>query len=161
MTAGTAAVPTYTPTLFDCGTWLQIKDGDVRALAIYRRHYSRRRYRVQRQGLFVGPGEKLVLMSPRCDALFVWRRFKDDSGQQGVNCAAFRNEGPSRSSELVLAAEAFARARWPGERFYTYVNPAKLRSTNPGYCFLVAGWQRIGHTKGGLIILAKEPKLPE
>jgi len=45
--------------------------------------------------------------------------------------------------------------KWPGERLYTYVNSHKIRSTNPGYCFLRAGWRKCGMTKGGLIILEK------
>lgn len=36
-----------------------------------------------------------------------------------------------------------------------YVTPARLRSTNPGYCFLVAGWRRCGWTKSGRLILEK------
>jgi hypothetical protein len=39
------------------------------------------------------------------DALFVWRKFIDDSGQQGVNCAVFRNEsrhgGPQTLSDRL------------------------------------------------------------
>jgi hypothetical protein len=63
--------------------WVEVRDGDLSGYAIYRRHYSARRYRVQRQRLFVGPGYKLVLLTPAADALFVWRRFRDDSGQSG------------------------------------------------------------------------------
>ena len=43
-------------------------------------------------------------------------------GETGVNCAVFRNEGPVRSSELIMAADAVAWLRWPGERLYTYVD---------------------------------------
>ena len=52
------------------GLWIPVKDGDRRAIAIYQRHYSARRYRDGRKRkLFMGPGEKLALMTPRCDAL--------------------------------------------------------------------------------------------
>ena len=75
--------------------WYLTKDGDKSCLALYERHYSAYRYRDGRiRHLFVGPGEKLVLRTARADAFFVWRNFIDDSGQQGINCAAFRNEGP-------------------------------------------------------------------
>lgn len=98
--------------------------------------------------LMLGPGEKLVLVSGCARAVFAWRRFISDDGQEGVNCAVFRNEGAGRSSDLILAAEEFARARWPEERrFYTYVNARKIRSTNPGFCFLAAGWRRCGITR--------------
>jgi hypothetical protein len=95
----------------------------------------------------------MVLLTIGCDALWVWRKFKDDSGQVGVNCAVFRNESGTRSSELVREAMAHAWARWPGERLYTYVNATAIRSTNPGYCFKMAGWSDCGRTKGGLVIL--------
>lgn len=62
--------------------WRQSRDGDPSGLALYRRHYSRRRYADGRDpALFVGPGEKTVLLSHDDDALFVWRRFIDASGQ--------------------------------------------------------------------------------
>jgi DNA modification methylase len=101
----------------------------------------------------VGPGEKLVLLTPRRDALFVWRKFIDDSGQQGVNCAVFRNEGPTLSSHLITEAMGIAWRRWPGARLYTYVDAGKIRSSHPGYCFRMAGWTRAGTSKGGLVVL--------
>lgn len=135
--------------LFD-DRWRPAKDGDPVGLAIYGRHYSARRYADgRRRRLFVGPGEKVVLVSHDGRALFAWRRFIDDSGQEGVNCAVFRNEGDALSSELILEAMAVAWRRWPGARLYTYVDPAAVASSNPGYCFLMAGWRRCGATKGG------------
>ncbi|MBB6050723.1 hypothetical protein HNQ39_002514 [Armatimonas rosea] len=65
----------------------------------------------------------------------------------------FRNEGTTRSSDLIGEAMQWAWQRWPGERFYTYVNPTKIASPNPGYCFLSAGWQRCGITHKGLLVL--------
>lgn len=138
--------------------WLPIKDGDPRAAALYRRHYSCYQYkdnRRQRDYRFAGPGEKIVMMTIGCDALFVWRKFIDGSGQQGINCAIFRNESPVLSSLLILEAEQHAWVRWPGERLYTYVKGDAIRSTNPGYCYKMAGWVECGYTKGGLVILEK------
>jgi len=138
--------------------WLPIRDGDPRARALYRRHYSWHEYKDNRQhDRFVGPGERLVLITLTCDALFIWRKFRPLDGQQGVNCSVFRNESNITSSQLILSAEELAWKRWPGERLYTYVNPKKIRSANPGYCFLCAGWQHCGHTKSGLVILEKLP----
>lgn len=105
---------------------------------------------------FVGPGNKFVLRTWDCDALFVWRKFLDDSGQTGVNCAVFRNESPHLASELIRQADAIADHCWPGERHYTYVDAASVRSTNPGCCFKMAGWQFGGVTQGGLLIFARE-----
>ena len=138
--------------------WWITKDGDAIALALFRRHYSNRRYADGRDvKLFAGPGQKIVLRTWDGDALWVWRKFIDDSGQQGVNCTIFRNESPHQSSELVRQADSVADFCWPGERHYTFVNAGRVRSTNPGFCFKAAGWGRCGETKGGLIILERPP----
>jgi hypothetical protein len=127
--------------------WIAAKDGDDTARDIFRQHYSYSHTAGRNPALFVGPGEKLVLLTPCARALFVWRRFISDDGQQGINCAVFRNEGAGLSSDLIREADAVADERWPGERHYTYVNSRRIRSTNPGYCFIAAGWQRCGTTK--------------
>jgi hypothetical protein len=147
--------------------WLSIKDGDPRAFALYRNHYSyndytdRRRYNTAYRNRYMicGPGEKMVLLTQDADALFVWRKFIDRSGQKGINCAVFRNEGPLLSSNLILEAEGLARTRWGEDvRFYTYVNSSKIQSANPGYCFQMAGWKRCGTTQvKKLTILEKIP----
>lgn len=138
--------------------WWLTKDGDLTCLALWERHYSSRIKRGPRRiAQFVGPGEKVVLRTELGDALFVWRKFIDDSGQQGINCAIFRNESPHLSSELIRQADAIADCLWPGRRHYTYVRAKSVRSTNPGFCFQVAGWQRCGVTKGGLTILERLP----
>lgn len=151
-------------------TWIQVKDGDPRAFEIMKRHYTYHDYidgrrhnpSYRNRRMFVGPGEKLVLLTPQCDALFVWRKFIDKSQQQGINCAVFRNESSCLSSELIANAEAVALLRWPeATRFYTYVNPRKIKSPNPGYCFKAAGWKQCGRTKKRrLIILEKTPCKP-
>jgi hypothetical protein len=141
------------------GNWYSVLDGDGAARAIFNRHYSRHFYKDGRKPkLFVGPGEKMVLVTSDFTALFVWRKFISGDGQRGVNCAIFRNEGAQLSSELILEAEQLAWRRWPGERLYTYVNQHKIKSVNPGYCFKMAGWRECGHTKAkGLVILEKIP----
>lgn len=135
--------------------WWLSKDGDADGLKMYERHYSAHRYADGRKRTqFVGPGQVIVLRTFDGDAFFVWRKFIDDSGQQGVNCAVFRNESTHQSSELVRQADAVADFAWPGERHYTLVNPKAVRSANPGYCFLAAGWRRCRErTKSGLMIL--------
>lgn len=136
--------------------WWITRDGDAECLKLYDRHYSSRKYKDGRiRTKFVGPGEQIVLRTWEGDAAFVWKRFIDASGQQGVNCSFFRNESNHRSSDLIRQADAIADFCWPGERHYTYVNAKAIRSTNPGYCFIMAGWRRCGITKGGLIILER------
>src|SRR5438445_4283701 len=72
--------------------WYECRDGDDGAREIYDRHYSRYIYADGRKPkLFVGPGEKMVLITEAGDAVWCWRKFKDASGQQGVNNAIFRN----------------------------------------------------------------------
>jgi len=143
---------------FERRHWVQTKDADPGARRLYRRHYSSRVYADgRRPAKFVGPGEYICLVLPDYSALFVWRRFIEngETKPKGINCAVFRNESQVLSSELILEAEDWARMRWPGEKLYTYVNGDKVRSTNPGYCFLCAGWSKAGTSKGGLIILEK------
>lgn len=135
-------------------TWLHARDGNPTGMALFERHYTFRQGRKVYQ--FVGPGEKMVLLTPCARALFVWRKFISDAPlSDGINCAVFHNEGAGLASDLIRAADAEAGARWPGERHYTYVNPRKVRSSNPGCCFLKAGWRKCGVTKGGLLILER------
>lgn len=140
--------------------WIQVRDGNDTVRQMFDAHYSRRVYADGRQTkLFVGPGSKCVLVTPGADAFFIWRKFIDGSGQAGINCAAFRRDErcPAKASELILAAEPFAWAKWPCEtRFYTYVNADRVRrKRDPGRCFMRAGWTPCGKTKGGLLILEK------
>ena len=131
--------------------WRIVPDGYEPAALLYSDHYSAYQYADRRRSqwgyrnrfLIVGPGEKMVLMTPHDDALFVWRKFIDASGQDGVNCAVFRNCSQWKSSELIRQACDLAWWRWPDERLYTYVNDGAIKSTNPGYCFLMADWQRL------------------
>jgi hypothetical protein len=139
--------------------WIEIKDGNGTARRLFDRHYSRYMYKDGRKPkLFVGPGEKIVLMTSDQSALFVWRKFISGDMQKGINCAIFRNEGLLLSSYLILEAEKLAYDRWGHERLYTYVNAGKIRSANPGYCFKKAGWSVCGVTKANkLVILEKLP----
>lgn len=151
--------------------WVPVSDGDDRARGIFHRHYSYRRYADGRNPrLFVGPGEKGVLLTLNCQALFVWRKFINASGEEGVNCSVFRNEGGHGclnsqhdhcSSNLIRRADEYAWQRWPGQRHYTYVNPKRISSANPGYCFKRAGWNECGKTKGGLVVLSIAAPDPE
>jgi hypothetical protein len=97
----------------------------------------------------------MVLLSTCCRALFIWvkntvERF---DRQVGVNCAVFRNEGAGLSSELIREADELAWQRWPGERHFTYIDDAKIRSTHPGFCFLMAGWQKAGRNADGRLTI--------
>jgi hypothetical protein len=136
--------------------WYLTKDGDRTVLALYERHYSAHQYADGRvRNLFAGPGEKIVLRTRAGDAGFVWRNFVCDRGEPGINCAFFRNESAVLSSELVRQADAIADAVWSCGRHYTYVDQEKVRSRNPGYCFVVAGWKRCGMTASGKLVFER------
>ena len=149
--------------LDSASAWIEVRDGDPSVRSVFDRHYSRRAKRASaiphpNHAKFMGPGEHMVLRTVACDAIFAWRveRFRQD-GQEGVNCAVFRNEGRRRSSDLIREAVRLAWERWPDERLFTFVDPRKIRSTNPGACFKAAGWSRCGTSKKGLVILAILP----
>lgn len=133
-------------------------DDEMRQLAD--RHYSRRTVGARQ---FAYSGRKLVLRDPAGLVLWVWM-FPDPDmrmdGQTGYNCAIFRNESSRRSSDIILEAEQHAIRRWGPGRMYTYVDPAKVRSTNPGYCYLKAGWHPHGSSKGGKRLLVKNDGCP-
>ena len=139
--------------------WYEVKDADPRGLALYRRHYSHAINGTAAGPGFVGVGQKLVLLTSDARAVFAWLRNTAPrwDNVNGPICTIFRNEGETRSSELITEAVELARSRWPGETLYTYVSPAHIRSANPGYCFKVCGFRRIGVSGRGLHLLALDP----
>jgi hypothetical protein len=148
------------PFLFASGAWVEVRDGHPQAAQLYDRHYSRNP-KARGDPRVAGPGHKMVLLTPCGRALFVWREFrtKDTTAAAGdVNCAIFRNEGAGLASDLIRVAMALAWERWPGRRLYTYVNPRRVASENPGFCFKQAGWRACGTTKTRrLLILEARP----
>ena len=140
--------------------WHVTSKRDLAALVFAGRHYTHR----GQNGLdFLPPGESLVLVSNEFDAAFAWWRTKFPwNSLLGWYCALFRNEGPTLSSELILEAEMVLvtfhvdAARCP-DGMLTYVEDAKVRSTNPGCCFKKAGWRRIGRSADGLKTLLQKP----
>lgn len=66
----------------------------------------------------------------------------------------FRNLGEHRSSDLIRAAHRRTLEEWvrrygklPAETLRTEVDAARIKSSNPGYCYKVAGWvpiKRVG-----------------
>lgn len=139
--------------------WYQCRPTDQKALHLFLRHYSCRTWRTRQANRFVGPGESLVLLTYHADALFVWRheRYRRDA-QHGICCSVFRNESPLLSSLLIAEAMAIAWERWGAQRLFTFVDPRRVRSVNPGCCFKCAGWSCCGTTaRHGLIILEAYP----
>jgi hypothetical protein len=157
-----ATRPISSGPMFPHGPWIVTTDNDPAAIALYNRHYSAKKAR--KIGRFVGPGQRIVLITPEADALFAWRIAHHRlDGQWGAECTVFRNESQHLSSDLIAYAEQIAMLRWPTlVRFYTFVNPRKIRSTNPGYTFLQAGWTRTDYTsKGRKLILLEKIIVPD
>lgn len=131
--------------------WARVTKFDRAACALADRHYSRRKIGSPQ---FMPPGETIVLLGP--EAVFGWWRPAPSSGLASMNgydgwtCTIFRNEGPARSSDLILAAERelvrYAASMGP-DGMLTYVWDKRIRSSNPGYCFKAAGWRRLGRSK--------------
>ena len=72
------------------------------------------------------------------------------NGLDGWTCTIFRNESRVLSSELVLEAEAVLHDHATDcgpDGMLTYVWDKRVRSSNPGYCFKVAGWRIAGRSK--------------
>jgi len=134
------------PGLAGSGVWEVAHKSHPAALALADRHYSRRKPGSNQIG---PPGRKLVLVSPAGDALWLSHWPNAELGLDGLDayrCSIFRNEGPVLSSDLILAAMDLTVRLWgptPRDGWVTWVDRAKVRATtNPGYCFLVAGWWR-------------------
>jgi hypothetical protein len=114
-------------------------------------HYSRRKVGSPQ---FMPPGQTLILLTEDDLAVFGWWRPHPDSGLASMNgldgwtCTIFRNTGPRLSSDLILAAERVLLDRHDcgPDGLLTYVWDARVRSTNPGYCFKIAGWRAIGRS---------------
>jgi len=119
------------------GHWIEVKDGDPRAVALYSRHYSARQGADWLRYGFSGKGESMVLLTLDCRALFGWRKVEGE----GIQCFVFRNEGDILSSELIKEAMELAYQKWGKQRLYTYVNPRAVHGD--GKCFKAAGWRKL------------------
>jgi hypothetical protein len=128
-------------------TWQVRCKNDPAACALADRHYSRRR---PGSGQVGPPGRKLVLVTPCERAVWLTHWPDADKAMDGLDCwrcSIFRNEAPAEllSSHLIRAAMNLTASLWaarptstPG--WVTWVDPAKVASPNPGYCFKQAGW---------------------
>lgn len=132
-------------TLIPSGVWQKRNRLDHSANALADRHYSRRR---PGSGQVGPPGRKLVLVTPCERAVWVTHWPYAEYSMDGLDawrCSIFRNEGAGLSSELIASAMNLTARLWqtrPGDGWVTWVDPRKVQSRNPGYCFLNAGWTR-------------------
>lgn len=130
--------------------WFETWRADPAVAALADRHYSRK---TPGSKQFAPPGRILVLRSWRADAAWVtlWPdpQYVDHDFGDAFTCTLFRNEGTDLSSEMITEAVAATLDRWPEgpQQFLTFVDGRKVASANPGYCFLRAGFERVGRTK--------------
>ena len=82
--------------------WVEIRDGNPLANAIYRRHYSAKKIKEgeEQPKIFMGPGEHLVLLLFDGSALAGFKKFISDDlvHGDGIYLNVFRNEGKTLSS---------------------------------------------------------------
>src|SRR6266545_3837164 len=113
------------------------------------------------------PGRCVVLLTDDADALWVtswpFPEFVRHAWAGSMLCTLFRREPgcPHRASDLIVAAVAATRARWPHippQGMVTFIDPAKVRrKRDPGRCFRRAGFTPVGHTASGLVALQLRP----
>lgn len=168
-------------------TWLLSSSSDPRALAVVDglgrfagmgAHYSRRS---PGSRTFTGVGQEIVLVT-ECGAA-VWAVVRQRTparagtgssrGRSGTTDQRvrhvwrnmlFRNLGESLSSELIKSATLETYRLWmeryqemPLEPLRTEVDVKKVRSSNPGYCYQMAGWQKGQIKRNKLFLFAPPP----
>jgi hypothetical protein len=129
--------------------WTLSWRADPRARPLADRHYNR-----QKQGAlqFVPPGRCVVLLTPEADALWItsWPKYVQHAWPGAWNNTLFRNENHANlSSSLIIEAVAATLAIFgtpPADGMITMVAPESVRSNNPGFCYLKAGFRKIGYT---------------
>lgn len=166
------------------GVWILSSSSDPRALAVvdglgafaeFGPHYSRR---TPGSKTFTGIGKEIVLVSACGRA--VWAcvyqatpAAKGTGTTRGRNGSVdtrprylwrnnmFRNLGAGLSSELIRSATDTTYTAWterygalPSERLRTEIGIASVRSRNPGYCYLMAGWEHDRFVNGKRYLLA-------
>ena len=108
-----------------------VKRTDVESRLLADRHYSRQTPGARE---FMGNGRTLVLRDAAGTVVFGWLYPKASMHViDAVWCSIFRNEGPQRSSDLILEAELCALARWPQLPRFAHVHrPAEGRVSESG-----------------------------
>lgn len=164
--------------------WLLSSSSDRRALRVvdgldefsaHGPHYSRR---TPGSRTFTGVGQEIVLVTDCGRAVWACVRQRTPSAR-GTGASRgrigtpdvkpryiwrnmlFRNLGAGLSSELIRAATARTYEEWakrygslPQERLRTEIGIKGVRSTNPGCCYLKAGWVRDRVVRGKLYLWA-------
>lgn len=143
--------------------WFRSWRADPVVARLADRHYSRK---TPGAAQFAPPGRNITLRTFDGDAGWVtnWPdpQYVDHDWGDAYTCTLFRNEGDVLSSKLIREAVAATRHEFrdpPAGGFLTFVDARKVASENPGFCFLKAGFKKIGRTKDrGLLVLRLAPE---
>lgn len=147
--------------------WMLVDRFDPATRPLADRHYNRQHIGSPQ---FVPPGRCVVLRTPEADAFWItswpFAEYVKHAWPGAWVCSAFRNESGHLSSDLIREAISATLAIWPEPPdlgMVTFVDTKKVRSKrDPGYCYLMAGFKRVGKTKGGLVALQLLPdEMPE
>ena len=138
-------------------------------------HYSRR---TPGSKTFTGVGQEVVLVTHDEDAVWAVVRQKTPAkrgsgasrGRDGVPDPSvryiwrnmlFRNLGPALSSTLIAEATELTYDLWqrrygqlPAERLRTEIGIRAVKSSNPGFCYLKAGYVKDRVVRGKLYMWA-------
>lgn len=136
--------------------WHRSHRADAEVVPLADRHYNRQKIGSPQ---FAPPGRCLVLKTQPLDAFWItswpFAEYVKHAWAGAWVCSAFRNEGPTKSSELIRQAVAATRAHWPDVPelgMITFVDTRKVRRKRDfGRCYLRAGFKHVGFTKGGLM----------
>ena len=168
-------------------TWLPSSSSDYLALDVvdgmgicagYGPHYSRR---TPGSKTFTGVGQEVVLVTACGRAVWACVRQKtpmavgsgasrgrvgqtDQQARYLWRNMMFRNLGAGLSSTLIKEAYAMTLIEWrrrygclPDERLRTEIGIRQVASRNPGYCYLMAGWEKGAIRNGKLFLWAPSP----
>lgn len=142
--------------------WMLVDRFDPATRPLADRHYNRQKIGSPQ---FVPPGRCVVLRTPEADAFWItswpFAEYVKHAWPGAWVCSAFRNESDHLSSELILSALSATLSIWPEPPelgMVTFVDRSKTKpKKDPGYCYLMAGFERVGTTKGGLVALQLLP----
>jgi len=147
--------------------WVLSHRADPEVVPLADRHYNRQKIGSPQ---FAPPGRCLVLKTRNVDAFWItswpFAQYVKHAWGGAWICSAFRNESMYLSSDLIREAVQATRARYPETPelgMITFVDGKKTRQKrDPGRCYLKAGFERCGMTKGGLYALQLLPEnMPE
>lgn len=125
--------------------WKESWRTDPIAKQIADRHYNRQN---PNSPNFVPPGRCLVLLSVNHDAFWVtsypFKEYVLHAWGGAFVCSAFRNEGPTLSSDLIRSACSATAATWdiPPLGMITFIDTKKVRKKRDwGRCYRKAGFR--------------------